>query len=50
MQRPTVSKVIVGARNEAKLRDNLGDAASEVTPVYPFWRQRSFGERNPPPV
>ena len=64
VQRPTVSSVIIGARDEAQLRDNLGaigwnltpeqvarlDAASEVTPVYPYWHQRGFVERNPPPV
>jgi aryl-alcohol dehydrogenase-like predicted oxidoreductase len=64
LQRPTVSNVIIGARDEAQLRDNLGaigwnltpeqvarlDAASEVTPVYPYWHQHSFAERNPPPV
>jgi len=64
LQRPTVSNVIIGARDEAQLRDNLGaigwnltpeqvarlDAASEVTPVYPYWHQRGFPELNPPPV
>jgi len=64
LQRPTVANVIVGARNEEQLRDNLGavgwnltaaqvaklDAASEVTPTYPYWHQRGFAERNPPPV
>ena len=64
LQRPTVSSVIFGARNEEQLRQNLGaagwnltaeqvgklDRASEVTPVYPYWHQRQFGERNPPPV
>jgi aryl-alcohol dehydrogenase-like predicted oxidoreductase len=64
LQRPTVSSVIIGARNEAQLRDNLGavgwnltpdqvarlDAASEVAPAYPYWHQRGFAERNPPPV
>ncbi len=64
LQRPTVSSVIVGARNEKQLRDNLGaadwnltadqiarlDKASAVTPVYPYWHQRNFAERNPPPV
>lgn len=64
LQRPTVSTVVIGARNEEQLRQNLGsigwnltteqvaklDAASDVTPVYPYWHQRSFGERNPPPV
>ena len=64
LQRPTVSNVIIGARDEAQLGDNLGaigwnltpeqvarlDAASEVTPVYPYWHQRGFPELNPPPV
>jgi aryl-alcohol dehydrogenase-like predicted oxidoreductase len=64
LQRPTVSNVIIGARNEEQLRQNLGaigwnltpaqvaalDAASNVTPIYPYWHQRDFAERNPPPV
>jgi aryl-alcohol dehydrogenase-like predicted oxidoreductase len=64
LQRPTVSTVVIGARNEEQLRQNLGavgwnlttdqmaklDAASEITPAYPYWHQRGFGERNPPPV
>jgi aryl-alcohol dehydrogenase-like predicted oxidoreductase len=64
LQRPTVSSVIVGARNEEQLKANLGavgwnlaaeqmarlDAASAVTPVYPYWHQRQFPERNPLPV
>jgi aryl-alcohol dehydrogenase-like predicted oxidoreductase len=64
LQRPTVSTVVIGARNEEQLRQNLGavgwnltteqvaklDKASEVTPVYPYWHQRGFAERNPPPV
>ena len=65
LQRPTVSSVIVGARNEEQLRQNLGasgwnltteqvaalDKASAVQPVYPYWHQRSsFAERNPPAV
>lgn len=65
MQRPTVSTVVIGARNEAQLIDNLRateftlsaehmarlDAASDRVPVYPYWHQRSvFGERNPSPV
>jgi aryl-alcohol dehydrogenase-like predicted oxidoreductase len=64
LQRPTVASVVIGARNEAQLRDNLGaaaftltneqvaklDAASATTPVYPYWHQRGFAERNPPPV
>jgi aryl-alcohol dehydrogenase-like predicted oxidoreductase len=64
LQRPTVSNVIIGARNEEQLRQNLGaigwnltpaqvatlDTASAVTPIYPYWHQREFVERNPPPV
>jgi aryl-alcohol dehydrogenase-like predicted oxidoreductase len=64
LQRPTVSSIIVGARNEQQLRDNLGadswsltaeqtaslDKASATTPVYPYWHQRNFLERNPLPV
>jgi aryl-alcohol dehydrogenase-like predicted oxidoreductase len=65
LQRPTVSNVIIGARNEEQLRENLGavgwnlsaeqvarlDAASATTPAYPYWHQRhEFADRNPPPV
>jgi aryl-alcohol dehydrogenase-like predicted oxidoreductase len=64
LQRPTVASVIIGARNEEQLRQNLGavgrnltpeqvarlDAASATTPAYPYWHQRGFAERNPPPV
>jgi aryl-alcohol dehydrogenase-like predicted oxidoreductase len=64
LRRPTVSSIIRGARNEQQLRDNLGadgwsltaeqvarlDKASATTPVYPYWHQRNFPERNPPPV
>jgi aryl-alcohol dehydrogenase-like predicted oxidoreductase len=62
--RPTVASVIIGSRNEEQLKQNLGavgwkltaeqiaklDAASDVTPAYPYWHQRQFGERNPRPV
>jgi aryl-alcohol dehydrogenase-like predicted oxidoreductase len=65
LQRPSVSTVIIGARNEEHLRQNLGavgwklnaaqiatlDAASAQTPAYPYWHQRGTSpERNPPPV
>jgi aryl-alcohol dehydrogenase-like predicted oxidoreductase len=64
LQRPTVATVIVGARNEEQLRQNLGavgwrlspehiarlDEASERTRVYPYWHQLFFAERNPRPV
>jgi aryl-alcohol dehydrogenase-like predicted oxidoreductase len=64
LQRPTVSSIIFGARNEEQLRDNLStvewklseaqmkmlDAASAVTPAYPYWHQMNFKERNPFPT
>ena len=64
LQRPTVSSVVVGARDEAQLRQNLGavgwnltpaqvaelDAASATTRAYPYWHQQGFLERNPNPV
>lgn len=64
LQRPTVSTVIIGARNEQQLRDNLQavgwnltaeqvaklDAASAITKAYPYWHQTGFAERNPFPV
>ncbi|MGD0733912.1 MAG: aldo/keto reductase [Terracidiphilus sp.] len=64
LQRPTVSSVIVGARNEEQLRQNLAaegwnltteqvaalDKASAQQPAYPYWHQRLFPERNPLPV
>jgi aryl-alcohol dehydrogenase-like predicted oxidoreductase len=65
LQRPTVATLIVGARNEEQLRQNLGavgwnltpaqvaklDAASTVPLAYPYWHQRStFSYRNAPPV
>jgi aryl-alcohol dehydrogenase-like predicted oxidoreductase len=63
LQRPTVANVIIGARNEDQLRQNLAavgwnltpaqvaklDAACETTPAYPYWHQRQF-VRNPKPV
>jgi aryl-alcohol dehydrogenase-like predicted oxidoreductase len=64
LQRPTVSTVIIGARDMGQLKDNLGavgwsltaaqvarlDAASARTLPYPYWHQAGFAERNPPPV
>ena len=64
LQRPTISTVIMGARNEQQLRQNLAaagwnltkeqmaklDEASAVTPIYPYWHQWQFTERNPKPV
>jgi aryl-alcohol dehydrogenase-like predicted oxidoreductase len=64
LQRPTVSTIIIGARNEEQLRANLGaldwkltpgevarlDAASAVPRPYPYWHQAGFDERNPFPT
>jgi aryl-alcohol dehydrogenase-like predicted oxidoreductase len=64
LQRPTVSSIILGARNEEQLKQNLGavgwnlaaeqvaklDKASALQPAYPYWHQRNFPERNPLPV
>lgn len=63
LQRPTVATVIVGARNEEQLRQNLGavgwnltseqvarlDAASATPRAYPYWHQYGF-DRNPAPT
>ena len=63
LSRPTVSTIIIGARNEAQLKDNLGavgwnlsaeqiarlDAASDTTLAYPYWHQYGFQQRNPSP-
>ncbi|RXZ66538.1 aldo/keto reductase [Pelagerythrobacter rhizovicinus] len=66
LQRPTVSSVIIGARNEEQLRQNLGavgwsltreqmaalDAASDVLPPYPHtpYRQQEGFARLNPPL
>jgi aryl-alcohol dehydrogenase-like predicted oxidoreductase len=64
LQRPTVATVLIGARNEEQLRQNLGavgwnltpeqvkklDEASKVRPASPDWHQEGFSERNPFPV
>lgn len=66
LQRPTVATVLIGARDEKQLRENLGaigwrlsaeqvarlDAASALTPPYPYYPywNGQFSERTPPPV
>lgn len=65
LQRPTVCNVVIGARNEEQLRQNLGavgwkltaeqiaklDAASARRATYPYWHQREgFAERIPNPT
>lgn len=62
-QRPTVSTIIIGARNEEQLRQNLDavgwnltteqiqklDKASEIPTTYPYWHQRQNLKLNPIP-
>ncbi|EON77639.1 Oxidoreductase [Lunatimonas lonarensis] len=64
LRRPTVASVIIGARNEEQLKQNLGaagwsltaeqvqrlDAASEVPPPYPYWHQWKNKSLNPTPT
>jgi aryl-alcohol dehydrogenase-like predicted oxidoreductase len=64
LQRPTVSNIIFGARNEEQLKQNLGaigwnlsleqvqrlDKVSETLPAYPYWHQRQFPMLNTAPV
>ena len=64
LQRPTVATVIIGARNETQLKQNLAAAdwklsaehmaklndASKVSAAYPYWHQRQFPGLHPPPV
>ncbi len=61
LQRPTVASVLIGARDEQQLQENLGavgwnlsaeqvarlDAVSELDTIYPYWHERGFAERNP---
>jgi len=64
LSRPSVSNLIIGARNEEQLLQNFGalgwtltaeenarlDVASRQTPTYPYWHQMGFDERNPKPT
>jgi aryl-alcohol dehydrogenase-like predicted oxidoreductase len=61
LHRPTVCNIVMGARNEEQLRQNLGavgwqlskdqmarlNVASKQQPIYPYWHQADFVERNP---
>ncbi|WP_367867812.1 aldo/keto reductase [Pedobacter sp. WC2423] len=63
LQRPTVSSIIIGARNEEQLKQNLEaigwnlnadqvkklDKASTVPPTYPYWHQWQNKSLNPTP-
>lgn len=62
LQRPTVTSLVIGARNEQQLIENLGaidwslnqqqisklDLASEIKVAYPYWHQQGFKELIPP--
>jgi aryl-alcohol dehydrogenase-like predicted oxidoreductase len=64
LQRPTVANIVIGARNEEQLKQNLGavgwsltaeqiallDKASHERPIYPYWHQLGFDQRNPKPT
>ncbi|MFT3741573.1 MAG: aldo/keto reductase [Gammaproteobacteria bacterium] len=64
MQRPTVCNIVIGARNETQLKENLGACGwtlsaehmnmlhdvSKVMPVYPYWHQLDCDDINPKPV
>ncbi|WP_026464296.1 aldo/keto reductase [Adhaeribacter aquaticus] len=63
LQRPTISTIVIGARNEEQLKQNLAavgwnltkeqvkrlDKASEVPTIYPYWHQRQNTKLNPLP-
>jgi aryl-alcohol dehydrogenase-like predicted oxidoreductase len=64
LQRPTVASIVLGARTETQLRENLGavgwnlapdqvrrlDEASDMRPSYPYWHQRLNPRLNPGPL
>ncbi len=64
LRRPTVATLVIGARNEEQLRQNLGavgweltpaqvaklDAASATPAAYPYWHQKGYAEITQPPV
>lgn len=62
LRRPGITTIIIGARNEQQLKDNLGavgwslteeetrrlEKASDVPENYPYWHQHLYaGDRNP---
>jgi aryl-alcohol dehydrogenase-like predicted oxidoreductase len=63
LRRPTVDSIVIGARNEEQLKQNLEavgwelsveqlrklDAASDEPPIYPYWHQRQNTQLNPLP-
>lgn len=63
LRKPTVSTIVIGARNEEQLTQNINaegwrltdqqvlklDEASAAPIPYPYWHQRQFEDRNPLP-
>jgi aryl-alcohol dehydrogenase-like predicted oxidoreductase len=63
LQRPTIANIVIGARNEEQLKQNLGatgwnlttdqikklDEVSAIAPIYPYWHQRQDIKLNPLP-
>ena len=64
LRKPTVSSLVIGARNTDQLKANLEaasftlteaqvtslDEASKRPLAYPYWHQVQFHHRNPPPA
>ena len=64
LSRPSISTVVKGARNSEQLASNIAaaelklsdeyiarlDKVSHRTPIYPYWHQRDFDDRNPKPT
>ncbi|MGA8437944.1 MAG: aldo/keto reductase, partial [Candidatus Sulfotelmatobacter sp.] len=63
LRKPTVSTLVIGARNEEQLMQNIGAEGWRLTPVqvakldeasksavpYPYWHQRQSQDRSPVP-
>jgi aryl-alcohol dehydrogenase-like predicted oxidoreductase len=63
LRKPTVSTIVIGARNEEQLKQNIAAEGWRLTPdqmskldepsapaiPYPYWHQRQFTNRNPLP-
>jgi aryl-alcohol dehydrogenase-like predicted oxidoreductase len=66
LRKPTISTLVIGARNEEQLKQNIDAEGWKLTPEqvakldeasaspvpYPYWHQRQFQDRNPlpPPI
>ncbi|MGA3236717.1 MAG: aldo/keto reductase [Bryobacteraceae bacterium] len=63
LRKPTISTIVIGARNEEQLKQNIAAEGWKLTPEqvakldeasappipYPYWHQRQFVDRNPLP-